>query len=85
MEPYCSTSIYLFTLFYFFILICKFLMLRTAYLPVDTYYDIRAFSNLFYPHDFEILGWCSVGPVLPQGEKVPLQPWLAILLVMVSR
>ena len=22
--------------------------------------------------DFEILGWCPVGPVLPHGEKVPL-------------
>ena len=21
---------------------------------------------------FEILGWCPVGPVLPNGEKVPL-------------
>ena len=26
----------------------------------------------FYPRDFEILGWCSEGPVLPHGEKVPL-------------
>ena len=25
-----------------------------------------------YPRDFEILGWCPVGPVLPHGEKVPL-------------
>ena len=24
------------------------------------------------PRDFEILGWCPAGPVLPQGEKVPL-------------
>ena len=24
------------------------------------------------PWDFEILGWCPVGPVLPHGEKVPL-------------
>ena len=24
------------------------------------------------PRDFEILGWCPVGPVLPLGEKVPL-------------
>ena len=24
------------------------------------------------PKDFEILGWCSAGPVLPHGEKVPL-------------
>ena len=22
-----------------------------------------------YPRDFEILGWCPVGPVLPHGEK----------------
>ena len=38
-----------------------------------------------FPRDFEILGWCPAGPVLPHGEKVPLQPWLATLLVMVSR
>ena len=38
-----------------------------------------------YPRDFEILGWCPAGPVLPHGEKVPLQPWLATLLVMVSQ
>ena len=25
-----------------------------------------------YPRDFEILGWCPAGPVLPHGEKVPL-------------
>ena len=37
------------------------------------------------PRDFEILGWCPVGPVLPHGEKVPLYPWLATLLVMVSQ
>ena len=24
------------------------------------------------PQDFEILSWCPAGPVLPQGEKVPL-------------
>ena len=24
------------------------------------------------PRDFEILGWCPAGPVLPHGEKVPL-------------
>ena len=34
--------------------------------------------------DYEILGWWPVGPVLPHGEKVPLYPWLATLLVMVS-
>ena len=25
-----------------------------------------------FPQDFEIVGWCPVGPVLPHGEKVPL-------------
>ena len=25
-----------------------------------------------FPQDFETLGWCPVGPVLPHGEKVPL-------------
>ena len=24
------------------------------------------------PQDFEILGWCPGGPILPQREKVPL-------------
>ena len=37
------------------------------------------------PQDFEILGWCPAGSVLPHGEKVPLYPWLATLLVMVSQ
>ena len=37
------------------------------------------------PRDTEILGWRLAGPVLPYGEKVPLWPWLATLLVMVSR
>ena len=36
------------------------------------------------PRDFEILGWCPAGPVLPHGE-VPLRPWLATVLVMASR
>ena len=32
-----------------------------------------AFESLSaFPRDFEILGWCPVGPVLPHGEKVPL-------------
>ena len=35
--------------------------------------------------DIKILDWCSVGPVFPHGEKVPLYPWLATLLVMLSR
>ena len=38
-----------------------------------------------YPQDIEMLGWCPAGPVLPHGKKVPLQPWLATLLVMVSQ
>ena len=37
------------------------------------------------PRDIEILGWCPAGPVLPHEEKVPLKPWLATLLVMVSQ
>ena len=24
------------------------------------------------PRDYEMLGWCPAGPVLPHGEKVPL-------------
>ena len=46
---------------------------------------LKAAAGRFYPRDFEILGWCPAGPVLPHGEKVPLWPWLATLLVMVSR
>ena len=29
-------------------------------------------KSCFYPLDFEILGWCPAGPVLPHAEKVPL-------------
>ena len=29
-------------------------------------------EDLFLPQDYEILGWCPAGPVLPHGEKVPL-------------
>ena len=36
------------------------------------------------PRDIEILGWCLAGPFLHHGEKVPLWPWLAALLVTVS-
>ena len=28
--------------------------------------------KMLYPQDFEILGWCPVGPVLPHVEKVLL-------------
>ena len=40
---------------------------------------------LVFPRDIKILGWCPAGPVLHNGEKVPLLPWLATLLVMVSQ
>ena len=29
-------------------------------------------SELFIPQDIEILSWCSLGSVLPYGDKVPL-------------
>ena len=29
-------------------------------------------NKTLLPRDFEVLGWCSVGTVLPNGEKVPL-------------
>ena len=38
-----------------------------------------------FPGDIEILSCYPAGPVLPHGDKVPLQPWLATILVMVSR
>ena len=34
---------------------------------------------------FKTLSWCAAGPFLPHGEKVPLQPQLATLLVVVSQ
>ena len=34
--------------------------------------QLIAFNLKQSPQDFEILGWCSAGPVLPHGEKVPL-------------
>ena len=37
------------------------------------------------PQDIEVLGSCPAGPVLHHGEKVPLQPWLTTLLLMVSQ
>ena len=54
-----------------------------------TYLSLRIFVSFIGvfvpPRDFEILGWCPAGPVLFHGEKVPIWPWLATLLVMVSR
>ena len=40
-------------------------------------YSLTSVSDLLsrdfeFPRDFEILGWCPVGPVLRHGEKVPL-------------
>ena len=38
-----------------------------------TFFAKEGQKNLsFYPRDYEILGWCPAGPVLPHGEKVPL-------------
>ena len=34
------------------------------------------------PGDIKMPGWCPVEQVLPQGEKVPLWPWLATPLVI---
>ena len=36
-----------------------------------------------HPRGIEILVCCPAGSVFPHGEKVPLKPWLATLLVMV--
>ena len=51
-------------------------------MKIDQYEYCFKLINISLPRDFEILGWC---PVLPHGEKVPLQPWLATLLVMLSQ
>ena len=34
--------------------------------------DGKFHFDRFDKRDFEILGWCPAGPVLPHGEKVPL-------------
>ena len=39
----------------------------------------------FFSEDIKILGWCPAGPVFTHGEKVPLKPWLATLLEMISQ
>ena len=49
------------------------------------FFSSAPFITSKFLRDIEILGWCPAGSVLPCGEKVPLQPWLATLLVMVSR
>ena len=41
------------------------------YLQIKYKYDATRIVN-DHPQDFEILGWCPAGPVLPHGEKVPL-------------
>ena len=48
-----------------------------AELRVKTYIEIS--------RDVEILSWHAMVTVLPHGEKVPLYPWLATLIVMVSQ
>ena len=35
-------------------------------------YSDFSMQVLVYPGDYEILGLCPAGPVLPHGEKVPL-------------
>ena len=35
-------------------------------------YSDLSMRVLVYPRDYEILGWCPAGSVLPYGEKVPL-------------
>ena len=75
---------------------CKMTVLRTMIMPRFTRFSLNRSQKLSFCHipvlnpkhtlrDFEILGWCPAWSVLPHGEKVPLYPWLATLLVMVSR
>ena len=40
--------------------------------PFEFYLLDKILINRGSPRDYEILGWCPAGPVLPQGEKVPL-------------
>ena len=49
----------------------------------DKHDSEKRHNHLLYHHK-QILGWCPAGTLLPHGEKVPLQPWLAILLMMLS-
>ena len=39
---------------------------------VDVSFNKKMMRNCISSGDYEILGWCPAGPVLPHGEKVPL-------------
>ena len=47
--------------------------------------ELRVKTYIGISRDVEILSWHTMVPALPHGEKVPLYPWLATLLVMVSQ
>ena len=34
--------------------------------------EIFGIIIIYFTRDYEILGWCPVGTVLPHGEKIPL-------------
>ena len=48
------------------------LKLPTKFAEIYKEFPRGPFVVNFSPRDFEILGWCPAGPVLPHGEKVPL-------------
>ena len=52
---------------------------------VSNWLESINWSESIPPRDIKILGQRPAGPFLPHGEKVLLQPWLVILLVMVSQ
>ena len=40
---------------------------------VDLYHVLsKSYPILSYPQDFEILGWCPVGPILPHGVMIKM-------------
>ena len=54
-------------------------------LIIDSVIDHNISISKYLPWDIEILDWCPAVSILPHREKVPLKPWFATLLVMVSQ
>ena len=46
---------------------------------------MSSIDKFYCPQDIEVCGYCPAGSVLPHREKVPLQPLLIFLLVMLSK
>ena len=57
---------------YLFMYLCTYLLFMYLCTYVLIYVLIYVIIMYLYPRDFELLGWCPAGPVLPPGGKVPL-------------